>query len=202
MFMQDTYWRNEQRRAMTSLQKYVPLTLLQGFEKGYSGFYCERELETEQKLQYFDPTLMALSGVSFSFSWCSTRGPGAHSAGFLYYFLSATSLDADSSGAPRAPDAWCGFPYYISSNFVRSVTVWLPVLTELYNSSTSTQSPTQSLEWHVWSSSSGNNCHAVYRSLSSGASVYECTMGFFYLVPFSQPSPPTWSLAITGHWNV
>ena len=36
-----------------------------------------------------------------------------------------------------------------------------------------TQSSTQSLEWHVWSSSSGNNCHAVQRSLSSGASVYE-----------------------------
>ena len=32
-------------------------------------------------------------------------------------------------------------------------------------------SPTQSLEWHVWSSSSGNNCHAVHRSLCSGASV-------------------------------
>ena len=27
-------------------------------------------------------------------------------------------------------------------------------------------------------SSSGNNCHAVHRSLSSGASVYECIMGF------------------------
>ena len=25
-----------------------------------------------------------------------------------------------------------------------------------------------SLDWHVWSSSSGNNCHAVHRPLSSG----------------------------------
>ena len=76
------------------------------------------------------------------------------------------------SGVWRAPSDWCGFPYHIS------LTVWLPVLTELYNSSTSTQSPTQSMEWHVWLSSSGNNCHAVQRSLSSGASVYECIMGF------------------------
>ena len=30
-----------------------------------------------------------------------------------------------------------------------------------------------SLEWHVWSSSSGNNCHAVH-----SASVCECTVGF------------------------
>ena len=46
------------------------------------------------------------------------------------------------------------------------------------------QSPTQSLEWHVWSSSSGNNCHAVHRSLSSGASGYECTMGFLPWLTF------------------
>ena len=60
-----------------------------------------------------------------------------------------------------------------------------------------TQSPTQSLEWHVWLSSSGNNCHAVHRSLSSGASVYECTIGFCF-VPYRQPSPPTRFLLITA----
>ena len=43
------------------------------------------------------------------------------------------------------------------------------VLTELYNSSTPTWSPTRSLKSYVWSSSSGNNCHAVQRSISSGA---------------------------------
>ena len=37
----------------------------------------------------------------------------------------------------------------------------------------------------VWSSPSGNNCHAVHRSLSSGASVYECTMGIFLARPIS-----------------
>ena len=37
-----------------------------------------------------------------------------------------------------------------------------------------------SLEWPVWLSSSGNNFHAVQRSLSSGASVYESMMGFFF----------------------
>ena len=34
-----------------------------------------------------------------------------------------------------------------------------------------------SLEWPVWSSSSGNNCHAVQRSLSSGASLCSGTVG-------------------------
>ena len=37
------------------------------------------------------------------------------SAGFLYHILSATSLDPNSSEAPRAPSAWCGLPYHISS---------------------------------------------------------------------------------------
>ena len=38
------------RRRKTSLTKYLLLTLLQGFEKGYSRFACERKLGTEQKL--------------------------------------------------------------------------------------------------------------------------------------------------------
>ena len=78
-------------------------------------------------------------------------------------------------------------------NSVRSLTTTLTsVLTELYNSSTPTQSPTRSLEWHDWSSSSGNNCHAVHRSLSSGASVYECTMGIFFTSShFISQFPPT-----------
>ena len=44
----------------------------------------------------------------------------------------------------------------------------------------------------VWSSSSGNNCHPVQRSLSSGASVYESIMGsFFTSSHFISQFPPT-----------
>ena len=69
LFMQDTYCRNDNRRAQEDFfNNILPLTLLQGFEKGYSKFACERELETEQKLQYFDLKLMAGNVVSFSFS--------------------------------------------------------------------------------------------------------------------------------------
>ena len=46
----------------------LPLILLQGFEKGYLSFASETELETEHKLLYFDPTVTAVSVVSFSFS--------------------------------------------------------------------------------------------------------------------------------------
>ena len=34
------------------------------------------------------------------------------------------------------------------------------------------------LEWQVWSSSGGNNCHTVHRSPSSGTSLCDSTMGF------------------------
>ena len=127
---------------------------------------------------------MAVSVVSFSFSRAAqpeAQGPSSQlDDGFLYCILSPTGLQ-NSIGGPEGPFSlmWLSLPH-------SSLTpvVWLLVLTELYNSSTPTQSPTQSFEWHVWSSSSGNNCHAVHRSLSSGASVNECTMGFFTLSHF------------------
>ena len=121
---------------------------------------------------------MAISVVSFSFSRAAQPeawGPTLLGAGFLYRILSPTGLV--------------------------SKTNWLPVFTKLYNSSIA---HSISLEWHVWSSSSGNNCHAIHRSLSSGALVYDCNMGF-YLVPYCQPCPPTRFLPITATgmrlWN-
>ena len=95
---------------------------------------------------------------------------------------------------------WLSRPHLVSNSSGPQL-VWLPVSLSNIKVQSPTRSPTQSLEWHVWSSSSGNNCHAVHRSLSSGASVYECIMGF-YLVPFRQPNPPTRFLSITGYWNV
>ena len=79
---------------------------------------------------------MAISVVSFSFSRAAqseARGPTLLGAGFLYRTLSLTHLISNSLSS-------C-----------------LPVFTELYNSSIA---HSISLEWHVWSSSSGNNCHA------------------------------------------
>ena len=125
------------------------------------------------------------------------RRPGGTAFCWVLAFFTASYQQLlwtpTQSGAPRAPSAWCGFPYHISS---LTPSVWLQlislfVLTELYNSSTPTQSPTRSLDWHVWSWSSGNNCHAIQRSLSSGVSVYECIMGFFTLSHFVSQFLPT-----------
>ena len=120
------------------------------------------------ELQYIDPTLMAISGVSFSLSRAAqpeARGPTLLGTGFLYHILSPTDL------LSKLTD-FLSLPSYIIAHSI-------------------------SLEWHVWSSSSGNNCHAVHRSLSSGASVYDCTMGFYH-DPYCQQSQPTRFLPITA----
>ena len=83
-------------------------------------FVCERELETEQRLQYIDPTLMAISVVSFSFSICSTGGPGTQLSAECW--LSLPHLVTNGSpkllGVPRDPSAgWWLFLPQLVSNF-------------------------------------------------------------------------------------
>ena len=179
------------------LEKYIPLTLLKGFEKGYSRFYCERELETEQRLQHIDlPSPSGHRRVSFSFS-CGAQpgawGPSLSGTCSHSSIFSSTGLQTQS-GVPRAPSAgwWLSLPHLVSNSSDLQLTDFVSPPSYII-----VQSPTQSLEWHVWSSSSGNNCHAVHRSLSSGASVYECTMGI-YLVPYFQLNPLTRFLLITA----
>ena len=132
--------------------------------------------------------------MSFSFSRCSTGGPETHSA---RWWLSLLHLISNSIGVPEGPfgRVWLSPPHLVLSS---SYSNWnsnclTSVLTELYNSSTPTQSPTRFLESHIGSSSSGNNCHAVRRSLSSRASVYDCTMGIFFFTSshFISQFPPT-----------
>ena len=140
---------------------------------------------------------MAISVVSFSFSRTAqpeARGPS--SLGHVLIPASSHQLvwSPNSLRVPRAPFAgwWLSLPHLVSNSSNLQLTDFLSSPSYII-----VQSPTQSLEWHVWSSSTGNNCHAVHRSLSSDASVYECTMGF-YLIPFFQPSPPTRFLLITA----
>ena len=150
--------------------------------KGCVGFHCERELEIEHNCNILTSKLMAVNVVSFSFFWCSTGALGSTllGVGFLYCILSASSLDSNSPGLPESlfGRVWLFLPH-LRSNSVRSSTqlASTSVLTALYNSSTPTRSPTLSLKSNVYSSSSGNNCHAVQRSLSSGASLCSGIVG-------------------------
>ena len=155
--------------------KYLPLTLLQGFEKVLWGFTV-RGSWRPNITEIFWPQSYGRQRCDFLvLQGCST---GA---------LESTLLDA-------------GFPYYIASISVSNSTQLsclqfigfiLPsnshavIWSRLHASAISSDicdrdvSLPLSLEWPVWSSSSGNNCHAVQRSISSGASVYESILGYF-----------------------
>ena len=211
IYMQNNSERhNDKGRAKTSLTKICTSHFILRVRKGYSRFYCERELETEQNCNILTPTLMAINVVSFSFSRVAqleAQGPSSLLAfsttsyqqllwtpthqglqgplrpGLAFPTTSHLYNSNCNSSRPQGPlRPGVAFPttsyQQLISNCLTSV------LTELYNSSTPTQLPTRSLEWHVLSSSSGNNCHAVQRSLSSGVSVYECIMRFFTLSHF------------------
>ena len=175
------------------------------FKKIYLSLYCKvrKGFTVRGSWRLNKDCNILTSPAPLDIAVCHSRSPDAQpeTRGPTLLAFSTASYhqlvwSPNSIGGPDGPFCWVvGFLYRILSP------------TRLISNSPSyiivqspTQSPTQSLEWHVWSSSSGNNCHAVQRSLSSGASVYECIMGF-YLVPFHQPNPPTWFLSITGHWN-
>ena len=151
--------------------------------KGCSRFACERELETEHYWNILTPKL-------WSATLCLSRSP-----------LGPNSI--------RAPE--CGFPYHSStptgtrtqlSCFCSIGRPYITFKLPRGNMDTPPQflpisgdrdvSLPLSLEWPEWSSSSGNNCHAVQRPLSSGASVYESIMGFFFISShFISQFPPT-----------
>ena len=73
-------------------KKYLPLTLLHGFEKGYWRFACERMSETEQKLQYFDLHSYGRQRCVFLVLLMLNRSPGVHSAWCCLSLLHLTSI--------------------------------------------------------------------------------------------------------------
>ena len=131
-------------------------------------------------LKYFDPEVMAVSVVSFSFSMVAQL---EHWLSLLHlvYHLNSTRLSplARWTQLPRT-QLLCSIrrPYF-TFKLPRGDMDMPPQLLPI--PSDRDVSLPLSLEWPVWSSSSGNNCHPVQRSLSSGASVYESIMGSFFL---------------------
>ena len=106
------------RRRKTSLTKYVPLTLLQGFEKGYSRFHGERELQTEQKLKYFDPHTYGRQRCVFLVLQMLNRRSWGSLCWVLAFFTASYQQllwSPNSIGVPEGPSAGCGFPYHTSS---------------------------------------------------------------------------------------
>ena len=119
IYMQNVSQRhNDKRTSEDFFRKICTSHFIARVRKGYSRFYGETELETEQNCNILTATLMSVSVVSFLFSRAAqleARGLSfLLSAGFLYHILSPTGLQTPL-GVPRAPSAGSGFPYHISS---------------------------------------------------------------------------------------
>ena len=131
----------------------------------------ERELETKQNCNILTSTLMAIS-VSFLLSRVvqpEAWGPSLLGAGFLYRILSPTDL---------------------VSRLVSKLTDFLSSPSYII-----VQSPTQSLEWHIWTSSSGNNC--LFRCISLW--LYRGILTLSLIV--SQVRPRQWNMQLPRLWN-
>ena len=106
------------RRTQTSLQIYVTLTLLQGLEKGYSRFACERELETEEKLQYFDPDSYGRQRCVFLVLLMLNRmlwGPLCWVLAFFTASYRQLLWSPNSIGVPEGPlgRVWLSLPHLV-----------------------------------------------------------------------------------------
>ena len=120
----------EGRRRKTSLQKYIPLTLLQVFERVVQGLHVRGSWRLNINCNILTPLLWPPRCV----------------------FLVLLMLGSTPLGLPRAPLVGCGFPYHIWS-----LAVWNSTgnrfldsnSTELNNNSMPTWSPTGSLKSNV-----------------------------------------------------
>ena len=83
----------EGRRRKASLQIYLPLTILQGFERVVQGLHVRGSWRPNINFIFW-PHCYDRHVVSFLFSWCW---------GLLL------------RGVPRAPSVGCGLPYHIWS---------------------------------------------------------------------------------------
>ena len=99
--------------------KYLYLSLYcKGSKTVTQGLRVRGSWRPNRNFNILTSTLMAVNVVSFPFSWCSTGGPEAHSAGWwlsLVHLISIFSGPQTPSGFPRAPSAGCGFLYHNSS---------------------------------------------------------------------------------------
>ena len=136
---------------------------------------CERELETRTQLQHIDTHSYGHQRCVFLVLLMLNRRPGGSAFCWLV-LIPASSLyliwSPTQSGVPRTPSAgwWLSLPHLVSNSSDLRPTYFLyPPSYIIF------QSPTQSLEWYVRSSSSGNNCHC-----SSQITLFRCVSLWVY----------------------
>ena len=101
------------------IRKYIPLTLLQGFER----LACERMLETERKLHILTPLLWPSRFVFIVLLMLGSTPSGLSEGPLGRVWLSLPHLVSSClelywqlhRGFPRTPSVGCGLPYHIWS---------------------------------------------------------------------------------------
>ena len=100
---------------------------------------CERELETEQNCNILTPALLAITAFLFRSPGLLNRGPLWDMFSFQHLLptgLFSYSSDPQLQMLNRGPaGGWLSLPHLLS-NWTGLQTNWLPIFTELYNSST------------------------------------------------------------------
>ena len=146
------------RRRKTSLNKIFTSHFIVRVRKGLLNVFVWEGAGDRTELKYLDPPLLWPSTLCLSHSpdvQPEALGSTLLGAGFLYCILSASSLDPNSIRAPEGPfgRVWLSLPHLVYLRLQLycncNSTVLTSVLTGLYNSSTSTQSPTRSSKSHV-----------------------------------------------------
>ena len=190
IYILDTYWHNKLFRrndkdAMINRSRKTSLTIFTSHfiarvRKGCVGFYCERELETEHNWNILTPKLWPSALCLSRSPGLLNRSPGVHSAGCWLSFLQLVYSHSNSNSTRLSSFCSIRRPYITFKlprgdmdmplrlrNFFRYLVIGMCHFRYLWNG--------------LCDRSSDNNCHAVQRSLSSGASVYESIIGFFFL---------------------
>ena len=153
--LSSTYMQNESQRhndkgrVKTSLKKCT-LIYLQGSKRSCGVLLWEGagdRIETA----IFSPHSYGRQRCVFLVLLMLNQRPWGPHCWMVAFFTASYQqlLWTPTHQGPKAPSAWCGFPYHISSITPSPTVTATSVLTELYNSPTATQSPTRSLESHV-----------------------------------------------------
>ena len=193
IYILDTYWRNEYQTQEDFFNKIFTSHFIAKVRKGLLKVCVWEGAGDRKETAIFWPSLLWPSRCVFLvFLMLNRRSRGPLCwvmASFTASYQHLLWAPIHQGHKPLRPGV-AFLPSFVHSNW-NSNWPLTSVLTALYNNSTPTRSPTRSLKSNVLSSSSRNNCHAVQRSLSSGASVYESIMGFFSLSHFVSHFPPT-----------
>ena len=119
---------NKQTQEDFSRKIFVPLTLFVRVRKDCAGFYCERELETEQKLQYFDLHSYGRQRCVFLVLQMLNRRPRGLFCWVMAFFTASYQhllWTPIQSGAPSPFGlVWLSLPHLVY-NSVRSLTATL-----------------------------------------------------------------------------